>query len=110
MAYAQFQSRVMPAIAEFDRQIRDASLGWQSPSGETKKGIAGNPKGGHDIVLAPNANNPYPVYQTLLKSEKYSQDELLRAMALLNQADLRLKSSGQDAGLVLSKTVMDICH
>jgi DNA polymerase III subunit delta len=110
MAYAQFQGSVMPDIAAFDRQIRDTSQGWQSSSEEMNKGKVGNPKGGHDIVLAPNANNPYPVYQTLLKSEKYSQEELLRAMALLNQADLRLKSSGQDAGLVLSKTVMDICH
>jgi DNA polymerase III subunit delta len=110
ISYAQFQSSVMPAIAEFDRQIRDVSLGWEPSSGEAKKGKSGNPKTGHDIVLAPNANNPYPVYQTLLKSEKYSQGELLRAVALLNQADLRLKSTGQDAAIVLSKTIMDICR
>jgi DNA polymerase-3 subunit delta len=107
--YAQFQSSVMPAIAAFDRQVRDTSLEWRPPAEEGKKGKAGAEKTGHDIVLAPNANNPYPVYQTLLKSEKYSQQELLWAMVLLNQADLRLKSSGQDAVMVLSKTVMEIC-
>jgi DNA polymerase III subunit delta len=109
MAYAQFQSSVMPAIAEFDRQVHDTSSGWRPSAEETKKGKGAGPKAGHDIVLAPNANNPYPVYQTLLKSEKYSQEELLRAMMLLNQADVRLKSSGQDPVMVLSKTIMDIC-
>jgi DNA polymerase-3 subunit delta len=109
MAYAKFQSGVMPAIAEFDRRIREISLGWQVSADEAKNSKAGQPKTGHDVVLAPNAGNPYPVYQTLLKSEKYTQQELLTAMALLNQADVRLKSSGQDAALVLNKAVMDIC-
>ena len=109
MPYAQFQSGVMPAIAEFDRRIRETSLEWRSPAGEAKDGKSGTPKTGHDVVLAPNANNPYPVYQTLLKSEKYSLQELLKAMALLNRTDLRLKSSGQDAALVLDKAVMEIC-
>jgi DNA polymerase III subunit delta len=109
MAYAQFKSGVMPAIAEFDRQIRDMSLGWRASADEAKDGKAGEPKTGHDIVLAPNANNPYPVYQTLLKSEKYTRQELLTAMALLSQADVRLKSSGQDAALVLNKAIMNIC-
>jgi DNA polymerase-3 subunit delta len=109
MAYAQFQSGVMPAIAEFDRRTRDMSLEWQSSSDGAENGKAGKQKTGHDIVLAPNAKNPYPVYQTLLKSDKYTRKELLAAMVLLNQADLRLKSSSQDATLVLDKTVMEIC-
>ena len=109
MPYAQFQGGVMPAIAEFDHQVRDISSGWESLADDTKKGKPGESKAGHDVALAPNANNPYPVYQTLLKSEKYTRQELLAAMALLNQADVRLKSSGQDAALVLDKAVMEIC-
>jgi DNA polymerase-3 subunit delta len=109
MPYAQFQNGVMPAISEFDRRVRDISLGWLSSAEESKTGKSGEAKTGHDVVLAPNANNPYPVYQTLLKSEKYTSDELLNAMALLNRADLRLKSSGTDAALVLDKAVMEIC-
>jgi len=109
MPYAQFQSGVMPAIAEFDSWVRETSLKWQSCAVETQNGKSSEPKTGHDVVLAPNAKNPYPVYQTLLKSEKYTLQELLKAMALLNQADLRLKSSGQDATLVLDKAVIGIC-
>ena len=30
-------------------------------------------------------------------------------MLLLNRTDLRLKSTGQDATLVLKKTIMEIC-
>ncbi len=109
MAYPQFQSGVMPAIAEFDRRNRDIALGWQSTADGAKSTKGGKPKSTHDAALAPNAKNPYPVYQTLLKSEKYTRQELLTAMTLLNQADLRLKSTGQDAALVLNKAVMDIC-
>jgi DNA polymerase-3 subunit delta len=109
MPYAQFQSGVMPAIAEFDRWVRETSLEWRSCAAETRNGKPSEPKTGHDVVLAPNAKNPYPVYQTLLKSEKYTLQELQKAMALLNQTDLRLKSSGQDATLVLDKAVIEIC-
>lgn len=109
MGYPQFQNTVMPAVVSFDQRVRDISIAWQPSSVAVKKGKAGEPKAGHDIALAPNPNNPYPVFQTLLKSEKYTRQELLRAMALLNRTDLRLKSTGQDAAMVLRKTVMDIC-
>ncbi len=109
MGYPQFQNAVMPTIISFDRQVRDRSSAWQPSPEETKKGKSGGPKAGQDIALAPNPNNPYPVYQTLLKSEKYTQQELLKALVLLNQTDVRLKSTGQDASMVLNKTVMDIC-
>jgi DNA polymerase III subunit delta len=109
MPYAQFQSGVMPAIADFDRRVREITLEWHASTDNAPGGKSGDAKTSHDVVLAPNANNPYPVYQTLLKSEKYTRQELLKAMLLLNQADLRLKSSGQDAALVLDKTVIEIC-
>jgi DNA polymerase III subunit delta len=109
MAYPQFQSDVMPAIAEFDRRIRETSQGWQAATDETQDGKSGKPKNTHDLALAPNAGNPYPVYQTLLKSEKYSRQELVAALAVLSQADLRLKSTGQNAAMVLYKAAMEIC-
>jgi DNA polymerase-3 subunit delta len=109
MSYHQFQSVVMPAIQAFDKQIQEAAAAWWPASKGQGEGKAGGSKASSEIALAPNPNNPYPVYQTMLKSERYTQSELARSLALLNQTDLRLKSSGQDASIVLKKTILDIC-
>ena len=63
-----------------------------------------------DLYLAPGAKNPYAVFQILLKSEKFELDELLQAMQILQKSDLRLKSSGQDAVLILKAAVASICQ
>ena len=110
MSYQQFQRSVMPAVQAFDNHIRETAAKWQSSIGEDAKPKTGGSKAGTDITLAANPNNPYPVYQTLLKSEKYTRQELVNAMILLSRTDMRLKSTGQDAGLVLKKTIMDICN
>ena len=109
MGYPQFQKAVMPAITSFDRRVSTVANRWQPAPDDDNKIKSDSAKTLSDIALAPNPGNPYPVFQTLLKSHKYTQQELLRAMALLNQTDLRLKSTGQDAAMVLKKTVMDIC-
>ncbi len=112
MSYQQFQHSVMPAIEAFDNQVRESANQWQEIAREDKKdkkGKSGATKANHDILVAPNPNNPYPIYQTLLKSEKYTQKELLWAMDVLNQTDVRLKSTGQNTAIVLEKSIMEIC-
>jgi DNA polymerase-3 subunit delta len=59
--------------------------------------------------VAANPKNPYPVYQTLLKSNNFSLQELIASLQTLNQADLGLKSSAQDHALILKKAIMEIC-
>lgn len=109
MGYPQFKSAVMPAVVSFDRHNQEILLGWQHNTEQKKKGKAGAAKVGQDTALAPNPNNPYPVYQTLLKTTKFTRRELLDALVRLNQTDLRLKSTGQNAALVLGNTIVDIC-
>lgn len=109
MAYSQFQSTVMPAVIAHDKAVRDQSKAWQDTSGTASSKKPGGKKKGGDIVLAANPKSPYPVYQTLLKSEKFSLEELTGAIFKLSRADLRLKSSGQDHTLVLKRLIMDIC-
>ncbi len=109
MGYPQFQKTVMPAIVSYDQRNQETAIGWQQDGQEQKKGRPGASKAGQGTDLAPNPKNPYPVYQTLLKSEKYSRQELVKALIRLNQTDLRLKSTGQDASMVLQKTVIEIC-
>jgi DNA polymerase III subunit delta len=110
MSYQQFQHGMMPAIEDFDRQVGDQVEQWQASAPTQDKAKSGGAKKGADMALAPNPKNSYPVYQTLLKSEKYSRDELLDALVLLNRTDLRLKSTGQDTAIVLKKAIIDICR
>jgi DNA polymerase-3 subunit delta len=109
MRYPQFQNSVMPAIEAHDKQSRDRSAAWQTTiSAETADGRSST-KSSTDIVLAANPRSPYPVYQTLLKSDNFSLQELIAALQILNQADLGLKSSAQDHALILKKAMMEIC-
>jgi DNA polymerase-3 subunit delta len=109
ISYPQFQKSVMPSIVAYDKQVRKESSNWlDRGTDKTKKGKGGKKKA-PDVVLAANPKSPYPVYQTLLKAEKYTLQELINAMTNLNQTDLRLKSTGQDAAMVLKKTIEEIC-
>lgn len=112
IAYPQFQSSVLPAIQSFDAQVAGQLADWQKdelpkPAGKGKKGAK---KGGSELALAPNPSNAYPVYQTLLKSDNYGYSDLVRIMAEISQVDLKLKSSGQDAALLMKHLVMRICR
>ncbi len=109
MSYPQFQNTVMPAVIAHDKAARDQSEAWQQSTGLDSSKKRGGKKGTSHVVLAANPKSPYPVYQTLLKSEKFSLQELTDALFKLNRADLRLKSSGQDHTLVLKQLIMDIC-
>jgi DNA polymerase III subunit delta len=109
MRYPQFQNYVMPAIEAHDKHYRDMVAGWQQTSGEMPGKGRGQKKATTDVVLAANPRNPYPVYQTLLKSHNFSLQELIASLQTLNRADLGLKSSAQDHTLILKKAIMEIC-
>jgi DNA polymerase-3 subunit delta len=53
--------------------------------------------------------HPYAVYMTFKQSDNYTMGELTRALELLLDADIRLKTSGQDAKVVLENATMRIC-
>lgn len=112
MGYQQFQQHVMPVIQSHDAQIRKCAQAWQPEGQDAAKGKkgAGKGKAALDVALAPNPKSAYPVYQTMVKSEKYTHQELLAAMALIGRSDVRLKSTGQDPAGVLKKTIADICN
>ncbi len=110
MIYPRFQKSVMPAIVAHDRQLNEQSAKWSEMVTDTPAKGRRSKKKPLDVVLATNPKSPYPVYQNMLKADKFTRQELVNAMAGLNQTDLRLKSTGQDAAMVLKKTIMDICR
>jgi DNA polymerase-3 subunit delta len=56
----------------------------------------------------PLALNPYVLFKALPQSHRYSQAELLRAMALLLKCNQRLTSSNLDESLILQQTLVQI--
>jgi DNA polymerase-3 subunit delta len=108
LAYGPFQQQVLPAIQAYDEQVQSQMMPWPTTHASAKSKAGKD--GSADLRLAPNPKNPFPIYQTLLKSDKFSLQELVAAMGRLNEADLRLKSTGQDPGILMKKLVVDICR
>ena len=79
MSYGSFQSRLLP---ELDKLKGD--------------------------LLTGNVH-PFVIYKTFVHSENYTFPELAEALEILLEADIRLKTSGQDAKLILEHAVLAIC-
>ncbi len=58
--------------------------------------------------LTSNAH-PFAIYMTLKQSDNYTLEELIVALEVLLDADIRLKRSGQDAKMVLEHAILRIC-
>ncbi|MEA3428954.1 MAG: DNA polymerase III subunit delta [Thermodesulfobacteriota bacterium] len=94
--FDQFQRSVMPAIKTYDKELLSLLEDWKS-------------KPATDLLVAQNPNNPYPVYQMLLRSERFTTDELVEDLKLLSEVDLRLKSTGGNPKIILEKVIFHIC-
>lgn len=57
--------------------------------------------------LTSNAH-PFAIYKTLKQSDNYTVEELIGAFEVLLDADIRLKSSGQNAKIVLEHAILNI--
>lgn len=112
LPFPQFQSSVLPAIQQYDAHIASERAQWEPAESESPRQGADkkSKKAFADLALASGSGSAYPVFQTLLKSENFSQEELIAALAQLGEADVRLKSSGQDPVLVVKHLVMAVCH
>jgi len=116
--YNRFQKEVMPAVQAFDRQLAEQLAEWENSWHQSKKdpdeksksiGKSKKPQFSSDLIIAKNTNNPYPVFQTFKKSDKFTQSDLIHAIKYLADADRRMKSTGQDSKLVLENTILRIC-
>ena len=117
--YNNFQRNIMPLIKKYDTALlqkiedwgkillKDVDTGDQK---DQKKKRKKKSKSVTDILIAKNPNNPYPVYKIMQKSVKFSKKDLLASMEHLSEADLRLKSSGQNQKLILEEAIFFICQ
>ena len=116
--YDQFKRKTIPAIRAFDGELQNelmdqdhfltkpvAGDGHDQRNKKTKK----TPKANTDLVVSRQPQNPYPVFQMLLKSERFTTKELINLLEVLSQADHRLKSSRQSSKLILEEVIFRIC-
>jgi len=114
-SYNRFQKSVMPQIVAYDKDLLTQIENWQNTLSDTdnSEDIIATQKGKKkittDLLIARSPKNPYPAYQLFLKSERFTKNDLLDALELLSEADIQLKSKGQDAKLVLERSIFGIC-
>ncbi|MFH1154645.1 MAG: hypothetical protein V1793_12590 [Pseudomonadota bacterium] len=108
--YNRFRQSTLPAILESDKELKQTLDNWQialdfpdPKNPEIRKGTSS------DLFIAPNPKNTYPVFQTFVKSDKFSMDELIQSIIAVNQVDLRLKSSGSDPAILLDDLIIRLC-
>lgn len=112
MAFNQFKQDVMPAIIAYDTALKDQLEAWEDepadedapPSKKKKKAPTS------DLYIAANPNNPYPIFQQVLKSNNYTMEELRHAFTILSQADMKLKTTGMDQRRILEEVIIHICR
>jgi len=61
-----------------------------------------------DRRINPLSMNPYVLYRALPQAQRYSREELVKAMDLLLQCNRRLVSSGSEGALVMQQTLTEI--
>ena len=114
--YDYFQRQVIPAVVEYDRKLLEQLDNWKAMLDEnpdSQKSKSGSKKKKSkitsDLLIAKNPKNAYPIYQLFKKSERYTKNELLDAIDILNETEKKLKSGSQKEKLVLEQLILSIC-
>ena len=103
-SYNQFQNMTMPEIIKADKQLLEKIASWDD--NESAKSLKNSFK---NILIAPNPKSAYPVYQTFIKSDNYSMNELARALIELGELDFALKSSSTAPDVLIENMIIRIC-
>lgn len=62
-----------------------------------------------ELAMAPNPKSAYPVYQTFLKSDRFSLAELVDILTALADLDARLKTGTDHPVIRLEQVILRIC-
>ena len=103
-----FRSNMMPQVKQHDQALKKELEAWQVAADVKKKGKKKAKKNATDLLIAPNPNNPYPVYKLFQKAHGITRDRMVDAMAFLGEADSMLKSSRQPPAVILEWAVIRI--
>ncbi|MGB5992714.1 MAG: hypothetical protein WBG61_10360 [Desulfobacterales bacterium] len=116
MQYAQFKNNIMASVQSYNKELLDQIEDWDDMllgdmDGDTqrKKKKRENKKR-KPVTDLEIPDNPYPVYKMLIKSEKFTKNELIDDIEHLSQADFRLKYTKQRPKIILEEAILWICN
>ena len=115
MNFPQFKNKVFPRIKEYDQSLIEQLKQWddtikKEPEAKEKKSRKNKKKTTTDLLLSKSSGSPFPVYKILQQAESYTEQEIIDAFHHLHNADVKLKSTGQNAKLVLESVLFNICE
>ncbi len=114
-SYQQFTRITLPAVTTADEFMVNQLTEWEDtlPTGEEssgkRKAAVQKKRPSTDLSMAPNPKNGYPVYQTFLKSDRFTQTELIHILMALADLDFRLKSATDHPHILLENLIVGIC-
>jgi DNA polymerase-3 subunit delta len=116
--YGRFTKNVLSEIEGYDRQIKAHFKSWQEGRDENdlmvgitdkKKKKKRSNSVDSDLFIKKKAASPYPIYRLMLRTDFFSQKEILAALERLSQADFQLKTSTRPPKLILEDVILFIC-
>lgn len=119
ITYGSFKSKVMPMIQKYDSELLNQIEDWEKQlsknvsmkkQGTKKKKQKKKKSAITDLIIISSAQHPFPVYNLLLKSEKFTTNDLVDGLEKMSEADFRLKSTRQSPKLVLEEAILKICN
>ncbi len=122
--YNYFQDKVMPALIEYDRSLSEKLEAWeerlapketepepepQSRKAPGKKTPKKKSAPNTDLFIVKNPKSPFPVYQTLKKTDNFTSAKLKETVSVLAEADMLMKSTAQNPKRILEDVMFKIC-
>jgi len=117
-SYGRFTTNVLPEIEAYDRQMKVLFESWRKEMDENNVsvGITGKKKRkkrpnsvDSDLPIKKKGVSPYSIYRLMLRTDFFSQKEILAALERLSQADFQLKTSTRLPRLILEDVILFIC-
>lgn len=118
MPFNQFKTQVLPVVRHHDQQLQERLNAWNNalrdqaadgPSDKPKKKTKRKAKATSTLFLSTQSASPYPLYQTFISQDRFSDGELEQALGDLQRCDILIKRGSQQPGLLLERVTMTIC-
>ena len=115
MHYTQFKNNIMASVQSYNKELLKQIEDWENmlsgnmDGGTQRKKKKRETKKRKPVTDIEIPDNPYPVYKMLIKSEKFTKNELIDDIEHLSQADFRLKYTRQRARIILEEAILWIC-
>ncbi len=121
----QFSQTILPALQAHDAILIERLGEWETrlhaksesdapPVVKKRKKPASTEKKSAspatDLLLIKQPANPYPIYMTMQKADRFTRAELIDAIIGMDQTNLSLKSSKLSSELILDNMIRKICE